>query len=314
MTAPSERHTGTPMHIVCAADQNYIAHTATMLHSLWTAHPGVSIHVHFMHAPELPMALRQRLDGMVRKLGMTLHWVVVEDQLMAGLSGQGYIPPVVWYRIFMPRLLPDLDRVIYLDSDVLVVDSLLPLWQLDLADNYFAAVTNAVPDYFAHRAEELGLPGPGSYFNAGVAVWNLAALRGTAFIDEVLDCWHQHRDELRWLEQDILNRLYHQRRLPLHPRWNCQNGIYYGSWGVQLFAPNEVSEALETPAIIHFEGGVWAKPWHLLSPHPLRGLYWKHRRQTPWPKCLPEGITAINLVKKVLPMSWQQWIRRRLKR
>src|SRR5437879_3158835 len=81
--------------------------------------------------------------------------------------------PSHWYRIFLPELLPELDRVLYLDADVIVVDSLIPLWNVDLSEDYLAAVTNVFQAAHVHRPVELGLAGPRAYFNSGVMVLNL---------------------------------------------------------------------------------------------------------------------------------------------
>ena len=68
----------------------------------------------------------------------------------------------MWYRIFLPELLPDVDRVLYLDVDTLAVDSLEPLWATDLGDAPGGAVTNVfMQDRDSRpRPEALGLPGP----------------------------------------------------------------------------------------------------------------------------------------------------------
>ena len=73
----------------------------------------------------------------------------------------------MWYRIFLPELLPDVDRVLYLDADTIAVDSLAPLWEIDLDDSYLGAVTNVFQANHVHRPAELGLAGPRSTSTAG---------------------------------------------------------------------------------------------------------------------------------------------------
>jgi lipopolysaccharide biosynthesis glycosyltransferase len=238
----------------------------------------------------------------------------VPRELVGGLPGRGYIAPVVWYRIFMPQLLPDLARVLYVDADVIAMDGLEPLWATELGDHPFAAVTNIVPEYFQHRAAELGLPGPQHYFNAGIVLWNLTQLRREPFLEQVLAYAREHMERLLWLEQDILNALYWRRRLPLHPRWNAQNGIFYAAWGTRLLDPQELAEAREHPALLHFEGGSFGKPWHILCAHPLRARYFFHRRRTPWPWVRREGFNARDFAIRFLPPAVLERLRQLVRR
>lgn len=304
----------TTIHIACAADDKYLPHTAAMLHSLWWHNRDCRLCVHFLFGPELSVSGRARLERMAHALGFDLHFVFVPAEFVEGLPSRGYISHVVWYRIFMPQLLPELDRVLYLDGDVIAMDSIAPLWSEDLGTNYFAAVTNVVPDYHRLRASELGMSGPERYFNAGVALWNLRLMRGEGFTEQVLAYARDHVQRLLWLEQDILNVLYGDRRLPLHPRWNAQNGMFVGEWGTRLLDPQQLQEALQRPGLLHFEGGSFGKPWHFLSRHPLRERYYFHRRRTPWPFVIPEGINPKNIVIRYLPSPLAEGLRRMVRK
>jgi lipopolysaccharide biosynthesis glycosyltransferase len=303
----------TTIEIACASDDRYAAHTAALWHSLRWHAPGAALRVHFLAGPALSGGRRARLARFADKLRIELRWIEVPDALVASLPARDYLPRVVWYRVFMPQLLPELDRVLYLDSDVIAMASVEPLWDMPLDGELFAAATNVVPAYHAERAGQLGLPGPAAYFNLGVALWNLRAMRGEGFTDAVLEYARANLPRLLWLEQDAINALYWRRRRPLHPRWNCLNAITFGSWGTRFLDPAELREALAAPALVHFEGGSFGKPWHFLSRHPLRDRYFFHRRRTPWPLALPAGITPKNILKRYLPARALDWLRQVLR-
>ena len=107
-----------------------------------------------------------------------------------------------------------------------------------------------------------------------------------------------HAPELLWRDQDALNVVLGGRRLPLHPRWNCMNSILLFPQAAEVFEPSELAEARRDPAIRHFEGPAENKPWHFLCSHELRELYAEHRRNTPWPRVRPEGMTARNVLRR----------------
>lgn len=299
--------------IGCQSDDNYLPHTAAMLHSLWAHHREQTVEVCLLHDRGLSQRGKDKMQRFVEGLGFGLRWLLVDEAKTAEFSGGYHIPKVVWYRVFLPDLAADVDRLLFLDGDVIVNDNLMPLWETALDDHIFAAVTNAVPERFAGRAAELGLPGPESYFNTGIALWNLKQMREEGFVAQVVRYCRDNPDKIDWLDQDAFNALFHERRLRLHPRWNCQNGIFYNSWGTQLFAEKDVEEAVTNPALVHFEGGDWGKPWHLLSPHPFKRLYIQHRRKTPWPFYLPDGLSMRNLLKRYLPERLRAIVRRGLR-
>lgn len=267
-----------------------------MLRSLVRSQPGAELRVHLLHGPDLTAGTLAPLKGMLESSGAELKTHRVPASDVAGLPAWGRIPQTMWYRIFLPRLLPDLDRVLYLDVDVVVVDSLAELFQIDLAGFYVGAVTNVPQRRALGHAEELGLPGPEHYFNSGVLLMNLALMRRDGCTETLLECAREQAPELLWPDQDALNMVLAGHRLPLHPRWNMMNSIRNFSWSRELLDRAEVERAIADPAIIHFEGPGDNKPWHILCEHPRRDAYLDCRRQTPWPRFRPEGITPANVI------------------
>jgi lipopolysaccharide biosynthesis glycosyltransferase len=89
-----------------------------------------------------------------------------------------------------------------------------------------------------------------------------------------------------------------ERRLALHPRWNCMNSFFVFPDAGDAFPPGQLDEAKADPAIRHFEGPDQNKPWHYLCDHELRALYALHRAGTPWPRFRREGMTPGNVVRR----------------
>jgi lipopolysaccharide biosynthesis glycosyltransferase len=204
----------------------------------------------------------------------------------------------MWYRILLPELLPGHDRVLYLDVDTIAVDNLEPLWETGLDGFYLAAVTNVFQHNHLHRPAELGLDGPGEYFNSGVLLMNLASMRADHATEKLRDCAVQRGDQLEWPDQDALNLVLGKRRLALHPRWNCMNSVRTFPASIEVFGAAAVEEARANPGIRHFEGPLENKPWHYLCGHDLREAYFKHRRATPWPRVQVEGATPANTIRR----------------
>jgi lipopolysaccharide biosynthesis glycosyltransferase len=305
------------LHVACAVDRGWLPHCAAMLHSLMVSHPS-SVRVHFLPGEDVTTELEDRVSEMVRGLGGDVSIHRVPHDRVSGLSdwiaaaqvrmpSGGVARAAEWYRIFLPELLPELDRVLYLDVDIIVRDSLWQLWRIDLSDHWLGAVTTVFPGakWGDSHCAALGLSRQ-DYFNAGVLMMNLHELRRDDCARRVIDYAMAHADRLAagrledrgfrafqayagehpgrllFAVQDPLNAVLAPRRLSLHPRWNCMHQIVHGSESESVFGADLLEEARRNPAIRHYEGGPEIKPWHLRARPEDRELYWRHRNATPW--------------------------------
>lgn len=282
------------LHIACAADQRYTGHSAAMLHSALTD-AGSPIVAHYLHGPGFPAEDRRLLASMFEHHGQRIEFHEIPDEWVDHLPLQDLFGPVMWYRIFLPELLPAVKRVLYLDVDTIVVDRLDPLWSLDLDGRYLGAVTNIFMPFHRHRPLELGIEAA-EYFNSGVLLLNLDLMRREGFTQAVQTLAGAQPERLKWPDQDALNLVVGSRRLALHPRWNCMNSLMArGDLATDVFGAASVTEARDAPAIRHFEGPGANKPWHRRHERAGQRLYRAHRQATPWPDYALEGASRWNL-------------------
>jgi lipopolysaccharide biosynthesis glycosyltransferase len=268
---------GQRLHVCCAAEGDYVVHCAAMLDSVLFHASERAVQVHFLHGPDPP---RQAVD-LLRRVVDSGHGRIdfhnVPQSRLEGLPEDDQFTPAMWYRVFLPELLPRVDRVLYLDCDTIVADSLEPLWQTALGDNYLAAVTNVFQRNHVQRPAELGLAGPEVYFNSGVLLMNLDLMRRDGCSGALRDYARAHASELEWPDQDALNVVLGSRRLALHPRWNVMNSMFAFRGARRVFGRQALREARRSPGIRHFEGPAQNKPWNPDCVTPLRELYYRHR-------------------------------------
>jgi lipopolysaccharide biosynthesis glycosyltransferase len=272
------------LHVGCAIEGDYVPHSAAMLHSV-LAHSGeLGVHVHYLHGPDFPAESKPPLTEMVEGAGGSISFVEVPDETCAGLPVEGFTKRATWYRVFAPDLLPQLDRILFLDGDLVAMDSLEPLWETDVSEHCLAAVTNVFQADHLGRAAQIGLDPPQLYFNAGVMLMNLDLLRREGCVGEMRQYGLGHARDLAFRDQDALNVVLARRRLPLEPRWNVMNSFFAFSWSAYVFGSTAVEEATRRPAIRHYEGPDLNKPWHRDYRFPHGEPYFEHRRRTPWPE------------------------------
>lgn len=270
-------------HVALAFDRGYLPWAATVVQSHLRHHPAGRPRFHVLHGGDLTGSDTDRLTGMVEQGGGDVQYHLVSEQHLEHLPPVDRFGRVVWMRILLPELLPDLPRVLYLDSDTLVTGSLEELWSTPLADAPLAAVANVVEPAMKPHVAELGIEDPKTFFNSGVLLLNLEVMRAERSFEAVARAVDEHRNHMVWPDQDALNVAFADRWRPLHPRWNAQNSFWaWRGWADQVFGETAAREARAGPAIRHFEGPSLCKPWHYLCPYPQREDYARTLAATPW--------------------------------
>ncbi len=272
------------LHISCAVESDYVVHSAAMLHSVLSHSSPLAVHVHYLPSPRLPQEDRDLLASMVTGLGGQIDFHEIADERLAGLPRSAAFPSSVWHRILLPELVPEVDRVLYLDADTIVVDDLGPLWDTDLGGRPLAAVTNVLQHDHRHHPAALGLAGPELYLNSGVLLMDLEQMRHDDTTAALRRVAGERGTALGAVDQDALSLVLGEQRVALHPRWNCMNSIYAFDSSEEVFGREQRAEAIARPAIRHFEGPGRNKPWHEHCLAPLRERYFEHRAATPWPE------------------------------
>ena len=144
------------MEIVCSTDSKYIMPTGIMLTSLFESNRGEVVNVHLLHDHD-SAALLDPIRTIAARYQQNIHFYLINDDIFEhfpiGLDFQlDHVGTsfATYYRLYLTEILPaDIDKVIYLDSDILVVDKLVKLWNTSV-ENYAIA---AVPDSYNNKIE-----------------------------------------------------------------------------------------------------------------------------------------------------------------
>lgn len=275
------KHSST-IHVSCNIDSNYLKYCTVMLTSLFENNGDRNIHVHIIGSRLTDndrSELRKVIEG---KYGQECSFYAPDDNLLSlcRIDAGSYISIATYYRVFLDRILPvDIDKVIYLDCDLIVNGPINELWDRDIS----GVSVGAVDDMFGglpNSYQRLNYPPEHGYFNAGVLLLNLAKLRNDNFSERASEFLRHHTAQLVYYDQDVLNALLHSDKTMLPLRWNIQDG-FLRRRRVQRMTPASLeaidSEIKET-VIVHYTGS--KKPWHYKSQHPWRHLYFKYLDMT----------------------------------
>ena len=200
----------------------------------------------------------------------------------------------------------NIDRVLYLDADIVVVDSIAPLWTTDLDGALMGAVDIPGSDRGVTR---LAMRAEDGYFNAGVLIIDVAQWRASRAEQIVIDYIRKNPDRVLY-DQDALNACFHACTKRLDYRWNVIRPFYREPLVLPL--PRAEIEAIRREArIIHFNGG--SKPWSYFCDHPRRAEYQRYLRMTEWRDYVPPDRTPLNMLRKGISSILPDPVKHRLK-
>jgi lipopolysaccharide biosynthesis glycosyltransferase len=263
--------------IGCAADGGYALPLAVMLRSAAALlDPDCTLHVYAVDAG-LP---RDALERIARSLGprAELSWVEPARTTFTGVPLWGRMPIATYDKLAIARWIPDdVDRVLWLDADLLVLGDLATLWRTDVGDAVLGATQDArVPTVdapFGVRSyASYGLTARAKYFNAGVMLIDLARWRAADVEGRALSYLKRHRERVYFWDQEALNVVLAGRWCELEPAWNWSPTIGH--------ARHARSAVADGARILHFSGNL--KPWHYRGRGLPYELYYGALDQTAW--------------------------------
>ncbi len=247
------------MNILVSLDQNYLPQLRVLLTSLYLNHPKTHCNVYLLHR-EIPEEKLEDLEQGLAAFGFSLFPILVDSALFRNAPVTKQYPQEMYYRLLAAQLLPEtLDRVLYLDPDILIINSLAPLWQLDLKQYLFAAAAHTGKTELANNINKVRLGTETNYYNSGVLLMNLLKCREEVVPEDIFSYVDRHAAELVMPDQDILNALYGKRILELDDSlWNY-DARNYSNYLMRSLGKADRAWVMDNTAILHFCGK--AKPW-----------------------------------------------------
>lgn len=248
-----------PYHILVTLDRNYLKVLSVMLYSLSQSDPE-GVYTVYVVNNTLTEEDFASLSALLPRTEL-VNVRVPEDLLQNAPVSDRY-PTEMYYRLFAARYLPQqLERILYLDPDLVVLHSLRSLYQIDFDGKLFAAASHIESRTFRElNRRRLHLSEHAKYLNSGVMMMNLALLRKES-PQTIIDYIQSHKATLLLPDQDVLNALYADRTVPLDPLGYNLGEKYLRLKNLHL-PPQEkltLDWVRSNTAIVHYYGR--NKPW-----------------------------------------------------
>ncbi len=286
-----------PITIVVASDNHFAILIAALLKSIDLNHK-TDEHIDFYIIDDgISAKAKSRLETIADPSRITLKWFKSKEIIPADIVipvDTTSMPLTTFLRIFAPYIIdPELDKLIYLDVDIILQDDISKFWNIPLGEYTVGAVQDysktvdcqwaGIPNY-----KELGLAPDTKYFNAGVLLMNPQKWREEKLTNQVITALVDYKDHVKMGDQYGLNVVLANKWLELDPKWN---------W----FALYED----EKPYLVHF---VEIKP--IFSNYHFKEVYkqefFRYLAMTPWKNFKPLSgkwrmfRKLVNKIKKAL--------------
>lgn len=262
--------------LVISFTPNYFIPAATWLWSVLKHSDQHSrFHIICLLSENLSEKLKNTLKKIDRSDRVTLTFINLENKLKNVYVDERYTIAAS-YRLLLPELLPQYDKIIYSDCDMIIRNDLAKLYrETDIGDNYLGVVYESPLDFQEKNILKLGCK-PGFYFNSGFLIMNLKALRDNEMTSQFIE--GLKTDYLEFPDQDVLNMLCQNKVYGLPPYYNSIRTFYlpqYKEFFLQKYTEEDWNSVWEHGSI-HYTGD---KPWksYTVEFH----VWWKHYWELP---------------------------------
>lgn len=266
-------------HIYFCADRKYLPCTAaTMASVLANARKNTKVFFHIISDDVTDDDVKKLAElNSIRPCEVAVHLIAADDFEQYKNMDFGYMSIGTLYRFKILECVPkNVDKVLYLDGDMIVTGALDGLFDTDL-EGFYAGV---VEEKGAFQAKNLRLKS-GKYFNAGMILFNVKELKKHDIVKEALQYYQQNKERIVSHDQDILNGMWDEKVKFLNQKFNVPSFV----------------KKFKNPTIIHYTGFV-KKPWHAYCRHPQKNEWLRYAQMSPYKKT--SGQLICFLLKRAL--------------
>lgn len=256
--------------VVFTFDKRIVLGAAVAIKSLVdSANPETSYDIYVYH-PDIDDKTVKEFEKMLEGTNhsITFEFISKDKFKNAPINKNGSWTEIVYYRLLIPELLPQYDKVIYSDVDVFFKEDLSEVYNIDMSDFEWGGVRAEINcsdaighKYFPENKNEF-------IFWSGFMLINCKKMREEHFFDKCLDTINTFKTRLKFFDLDTIN-ITSEKIYPLPFKYCTLESIYAFSklsdskdykFLKHIYADEELSNAKQTPAIIHYAGEL-GKPW-----------------------------------------------------
>ena len=295
------------IHIACCSNEKLAPMFGVVVTSVGINVTSDDVTIHLLHN-SLRSRTVKRLQKIAAKYKVDLDLKQIDTDILKDFyfdKSKHYGNVMMFARLLLSSVLPDLDKIIYLDCDIVVLNDLQSLWNFDVSD---VAVAMA-PDFTLKDKSTLNRLGitTGYYLNSGVILMNLDYWRKHDVQNRIFSYILEKGDKLIYNDQDAMNSILQNEHEELHIKYNFSYYYFHRLIGVLYKEKiHEIIEARDNPIIFHYFGPL--KPWSLGAYLPGKELFIKYQKLSGWNyKIIQKNIFRRIVFTLVPSLKSQMW-------
>ncbi|HWR23513.1 MAG TPA: glycosyltransferase family 8 protein [Feifaniaceae bacterium] len=264
------------MNILVTLNENYVGPLKVMLWSLFFNNPHESFRVYLIHSSISAQSIGE-LEAFVSKKGHALDVIRVPDDWFTDAPAMLYYSKEMYYRLLAYQILPaGLEKILYLDPDILVINPIRALYDTDITGYLFGAAHHQMISVKEINMVRLNAYEMEEYFNTGVLLMNLALQRQKINAEDLFAYIAKNKNRLILPDQDILNALYSKETQKLNAFQYNYDARRYQYYKFLSDGEIDMDYIMRHTVLLHFCGK--RKPWHSNYIGKFHSLY-KHYEQ-----------------------------------
>ncbi len=288
--------------VVLASDENYTLFMfVTILSAVKNKSPN-TYYDFYLLVPSNYSEKRKKLFYKFNSKDVHITFICMDNSFQNLRMNINYITYPTYYRLKMADLLPEFDKVLYLDTDVIVLEGLEDFYNINLGSNYIGGVKAAEcimqcknnSRYYS----SIGLDDTSQYINAGVTLWNLKKIREENITSKLIELSQKN---FGGMDQDVINVTFYNKILCLDFRYNVMTKYITGDkikkeQLYNIYGREAYEEGLKHPYVIHYADA--KKPWiNLFTPFAVK--WWKYMLMRPSLNLLPMYVRILRSYVKL---------------
>ena len=288
------KQNNTFINIGYGIDNNYARCCATSITSFCLNNPTKNFNFHIM-AKDLSTTNKKQFEQLAQLYSINIYIYEINIDTLAKLPTQTHLPIATYFRFILPLILDNVDKLFYIDADIICLQNADNFFNINLNDNIIGAVPD-LPWMNAKRNKALNLRNH-IYFNAGMLIINIAKWNNFNTFAKVLQAIQNEPQKFRYLDQDALNLILTNHIQYLDTKFNCID-----------------INSTEQKNIILLHFAAHPKPWNIafsiskICNEFNKNLYQYYENKTPWknlPLELPKNYKEIKIYAKALKYNKQ---------
>jgi lipopolysaccharide biosynthesis glycosyltransferase len=275
------------MHLAFCIDNAYVSPLGALMVSILKAETRDDISFHILSL-EITEENKKKLLSLCPWNGTgperRILFYDADRSLLDGvpIEKDDYVSKAAYLRLFLPDYIPpDIKKILYLDSDMIALKSLAPLWNTDISTYHAAVVIDASCNDIRHF-NRLDIPESFPYFNSGMLLINLEKWREEKILEKALFFIKHNTEKIKQHDQDTLNVVLNGKVRYVSAAYNFIEAFYSSPDSLLIkksfFA--DIRDSRKSPVLLHFAGG--EKPWFKECRHPARKIWKVFFGETPW--------------------------------